>query len=150
MSWDRCEIKYISRHNLKIHLESTFDQPVKTIWAHGILYYRYNTYQKYAIDLWEDMCGFFSGTAHSYFMVWLMSKMQNFTNLNHACPITGTVFLKVNNISANQFTIEPLLPAGRYRFDLDLTKLSRNNDIRNIYGSVRIFASISDHRIEQV
>lgn len=118
------------------------------MWAHGVLYYRYNTYQKYAIDLWEDLCGFLNDKAH--FMMWIMSRLQHFSNLNHTCPYTGTVILKANNISVDKFRIEPLLPAGRYRLDLNLTKLPRNNDIQNVYGMMRIFDSISDHRIEQV
>lgn len=112
VTWNHCVIKHISRRNIKIHLENSFKEPLKTTWAHGVLYYKYTRYQKYAIDLWEDLCGSLAKTAHSYFMRFLLGYVMQYTNLNHTCPYYDHVILKVDNISMDRFIIEPLLPAG--------------------------------------
>ena len=145
-----CDIKHISRRDMRVNLENSFEKPVTTAWAHIVVYYKYNTYQKYAIDLWENLCGFLDQKAQSYFMAWAVSRVMNYTNLSHPCPYTENIVIKVNNISIDAIQIEPLMPAGRYRIDINLTKISHTYEPENVYGIYKIFLSVLDNRIEQV
>lgn len=83
-------------------------------------------------------------------MAWAISKVLNYTNLSHPCPYNENIIIKINNISVDAIQIEPLLPAGRYRIDINLTKISHTYDPKYIYGMYSMYGSVSDNRIEQV
>lgn len=117
------------------------------MWVHGAPYYRYNTYQRTANELWENLCGWFDGSTKSYIMDWSVGRMLKYTNFNHTCPyLPGKVFFKVDNISVDAFPLPPIMPAGRYRVDITLTENNRTK----VLGSAKFYFSISDHRIEIV
>lgn len=149
VTWNHCVVKHISHRHVKVHIEGNCTVPISSIWVHTVVYYKYNTYQKYAIDLWEDFCGFLNKTANSYFVKFLFGNMMNYTNLNHPCPYFGQFYVKVDNFSVDKFLIEQLVPAGRYRLDVNFTKIPYNNEPSNVYGIFQAFGAISDHRIEQ-
>lgn len=140
----KCEIRHVSRRQLRIWIDGNLTQPLYEARAHYILYYKYNTYQKYAIELREDICGWLNGTKHSYFMDWTVKKVINYSNFNHSCPYMGNVFLKVKNISIDRFPFEPLIPSGRYRLDFNLTETNK----KNVFMA-KLYFSVSDYRIEQ-
>lgn len=115
---------------------------------HTVFYHKFSyTYQKYAIDLWENMCDWLAKKTKSYSLDWTIGRVrrQRYTNINHPWPYEGVVYVKIDNISIQQFPIEPLLPSGRYRMDIDITEANRKT---TIFVS-QVFFSISDHRIEQ-
>lgn len=144
-SYFKCEIKQISRRRLRIHFDANLTRPLRGAHIHTIAYYKYNTYQKWAIDIWEDLCGWLSGTKRSYIMDWSVKKVLNYSNFDRPCPLEGNLFLKLNNISMDKFPLEPLLPSGRYRFDVNLTDANKIDVV--VMG--KLFFTVSDHRIEQ-
>lgn len=81
----------------------------------------------------------------SHILDWAVKKVQNFTDFNHPCPIEGNVFVKTNNISLDNFVMEPLLPSGRYRLDVNFTE---GNKARTVMFMAKMFVSVSDHRVE--
>lgn len=121
-------------------------EPIYDAWLHAVVYYKYTTYRKYPIDLWENVCDWMSGKSKAYILDWTIGRVRQYTNLNQSCPLEGAIYLKLNNISIEHFVIEPLMPSGRYRADLNITGPNR----RNVLLLSKIFFSISDHRIEQV
>lgn len=141
-----CVIKYIDRNHLKIDARLNASKSVENMWIHAAPYYRYNTYQRIANELWENPCAWFAGTTKSYIMDWTVGRMLKYTNFNHTCPYSGQVYFKVDNISINAFPLPPIMPSGRYRVDVEVTEKDR----RNILASAQFFFSISDHRIEVV
>lgn len=140
-----CEMKHISRKNLRIDFQINLTEPVHDIWVHTVFYHKYNTYQKFPIDLWENVCDWLAGKSKSYVLDWTIGRVRRFANLNHPCPYEGLVYLKINNVSIDKFPIEPLLPSGRYRMDVNFTEGNR----KKTYVESKFFFSISDHRIEQ-
>lgn len=143
-SYIKCDVKHISQRNLKIFLVFNLKRPVREAYVHTVTYYKYNTYQKYPIDLREDICGWLNGKSKSYLLDWTVKRVMNYTNL-HPCPLDGEISIKVNNISLDKFPFEPLLPSGRYRLDINVTEGNENN----VIFMIKIFLSVSDHRIEQ-
>lgn len=75
-------------------------------------------------------------------MDWILPKMMKYTNLNHTCPYNGYVFLKVDNISLNDFAFPQLIPAGRYR-----THISVQESDDKILFNASLYFSVSDHRL---
>lgn len=134
---------------MRVHLENSFKTPVTSAWAHIVVYYRYKTYQKYAIDLWEDLCGFLDKKAQSYFMAWAVSRVMNYTNLSHPCPYTENIYVKFNNVSIDAIQIEQLMPSGRYRLDINLTKKAHTFEPKNVYGSYILYGSVEDNRLDR-
>lgn len=129
-----------------MHIEGNLTRPLHGILAHITVYYKYKTYQRWAVDVWEDICGHLSGTKSSYLMLFTVNKVLNYTNINHPCPYEGNVYIKVNNISIDAFPFEPLVPSGRYRVDVDLTEGKKDN----VIVMVSLYVEVSDHRIEQI
>lgn len=50
-SW-RCNVKNINYTHFKLDVTGNLSKPLYKIWTHMVFHYRYNTYQKYAIDIW--------------------------------------------------------------------------------------------------
>lgn len=143
---NKCLMKHISRRQLKIDIQLNFTKPVHKAYLHTQVYFRYMTYQKFPISLWDDMCGWFVGKRRSFIMDWTLGKMLKYSNLNHSCPYFGHIFVKVDNISMDSFVFEQLIPAGRFRIDFNLTDEYRS---KTPMFMGKLFASVSDNRIEQ-
>lgn len=56
-AFSRCDMKRISRNYVKIHVNITLRKPVNDVWIRGIFFYKYNRFQKFPIDLNENLCG---------------------------------------------------------------------------------------------
>ena len=69
----------------------------------------------------------------------------NYSNFDHPRTLKGNMFLKIDNISMDKFPLEPLLPSGRYRFDVNLTEANR----KNVIATGKLYLGDSGHRIEQ-
>lgn len=142
-----CEVKYINRNNIKINVWANFSQPIYECWAHALVYYRFNglTYQRFPIELWENVCGWFAGTSKSYLLDWTFGRVLQYTNMNHPCPYENHAYVKIDNISMNHFFIEQFLPAGKFRIDVNLTNTYKGA----VLAMASIFFSVSDLRIEK-
>lgn len=127
---------------MKMHVQVILKEPLYDAWLHTVVNYKYTTYRKYAIELWENMCSWISGRSRSFVLDWSIGKVLKYTNLNHSCPYIGHVYCKIDNISTNHFPIEYLLPSGRYRVDLNVTE----GDRKTVLVMAQLFLSISDHR----
>lgn len=146
LAFVECNLKRINRENFKINISLNLTSRLKDVWIHGVAYYKYNHYQKFPIDLWEDLCGWLSGTSKSYLSDWFVKKLLKFSNLNHTCPYEGTIFVKNDNISIKEIhNFEVFLPSGRYRFDINLTEGYHGRE----FSSMKLYITISDHRVEQ-
>lgn len=149
LSYLKCDVKHVSRRHLRFDVAANLTKSLSQAYMHFIVYYKYNTYKKYAIDLWEDPCAWMAGTGKSYFMDWTYKRIQNYsgteTNINHKCPYSGYNYFKINNVSVDRFPLEQLMPSGRYRIDGVLTEA----DKKTVIASGKVYASVSDHRIEQ-
>lgn len=141
-----CRVKYIDRNNLRGHLAIHLRRPLSAAWVHGVVYYKYLTYQKIATEYWDDLCAWLAGERESYFLDFLKPLISTYTNLNHSCPYTGLVFGKADNISAQKFIIPQIMPAGRYKVEANVTEGDRKTSL----AGLTLFFSISDHRIEVV
>lgn len=136
-----CLAKYINRNNLKIDVRINLNSPISSIRTRGMIYYKYNTYQRVGGDVSIDICGWLNGESH-FLLDWFLPKILKYTNLNHKCPYDGQVYFKANNISIDKFDYPSLLPAGRYRTD---TIVFGQDD--KIQLNFSLYFSISDHRI---
>lgn len=146
LAHSKCDMKRISRNFVKIHVNMTLKKSVKDVWIHGIFYFKYNRFQKFPIDLNENLCGWLAGTSKSYLLDWTTRVLIKYSNLNHTCPYSGTIHVKADNISIKQLLLfETFLPSGRFRMDINLTE----GFGKSAFFTSRTFFSISDHRIEQ-
>lgn len=136
-----CDVKYLHQGNLKVDVHGNLSETVHDAWVNAVFYYKYDTYQKYAINLWENLCDWFSGKTQSHILDWTIGRVQRFTNVNHTCPYyEGYKYIQIDNISMEAFPLEPLMTAGRYRIDLSLTGENRSN----VYFLGKLFISVSD------
>lgn len=119
---------------------------MRTAYFHFEGYRKYNYYQKYGGQHWEDVCGWLAGKEKAFILDWTLKKVMNYTNINHPCPLEGYIYLKYKNISVDHFPFEQLMPSGRYRLDVNLTESKKEN---NFIAMLRLYMSVSDLRIEQ-
>lgn len=149
ISYLKCDVRHIGRRRLRFDLAANITKPMTGAYMHLVAYYKYNTYRRIAVNHWEDGCGWLNGTAKSFFLDWTLKRVQNYigadTNINHPCPYEGYTYLKINNISVDHFPLEPLMPSGRYRLDINITESDKKTSI----FSAKLYMSVSDHRIEQ-
>lgn len=141
-----CRVKYIDRNNIEGYIAVNLTKSIKTLWIHGVIYYKYNTYQKIATEYWDDYCAWKNGQL-SFVLDYLKPLIDTYSNLNHSCPFSaGLFFTKFGNISLQKFIIPQIIPAGRYRLEINITE--DKSEIPLLGMSV--YGSISDHRIEIV
>lgn len=92
-------------------------------------YHRFNSiiFQRFGVGLWDNVCDWLAGKARSYVLDWTIGRIIKHTNLNHSCPYSGLVYIKIDDVSINDTSIrtyipfEPLIPAGKYRININLT-----------------------------
>lgn len=132
---------------MRCNVWANLSEPLHDAWFHAVYYYRFNrmTYQKFPIDLWENICSWIGNKTKSYILDWTFGKVLQYSNINHTCPYQGEVFVKVNNISISKFPFEQFLPAGKFRIDINITSGNR----KIVFAMTQLFISISDNRIEQ-
>lgn len=140
-------MKYISRDRLKFNVWGNLTRPVHDVLIHTAVYYKYNglTYNRFTVDFWDNPCDWIIGKAKSYVLDWTIGRVLNYTNMNHPCPYDGHLYLKIDNISVYHFPFEPLLPAGRFRVDCNVTDTTRTN----VLAMASAYLSVSDHRVER-
>lgn len=121
-------------------------QPLTAAWFHGVIYYKYYTYQRIATEYWDDACAWIAGKRTSYILDYMKPLISSYSNFNHTCPYTGLVIAKADNISVQRFVIPQIVPAGRYKVEVNITEGDRKTSVVGL----TMFFSISDHRIEVV
>lgn len=60
------EIKPVAHNVIRQNSSFTIFQPLKPIWIHTVLYYKYTRYQKYLIDLNVELCQFLGANAFDH------------------------------------------------------------------------------------
>lgn len=143
-----CNVRYISHTHVRAHIWANITRPVSDGWVHIVGYYKFNsiTYQRFGTDLWIEPCAWLKGkSAFSFVFDWTIGRVLKYTNINHPCPYEGHVYVKFNNLSTSNFPFEPLIPAGRYRIDGNVTDETR----KIVVATGSIYLSVSDHRVER-
>lgn len=131
---------------MKFDLFANVSKPVEDMWIHGVIYFKYNTYQKIATEYWDNPCDWIAGRSTSFLLDFARPVILKYSNCNHTCPYVGAVYARSSNISAQALTFPQIVPAGRYRIDFNVTE----GDRKTLLGGGSLYASISDHRIEIV
>lgn len=151
LSFASCDFKRISRTNARFQFQANLTERVNSAWGHVVVYKQYssNVWRKFVIDLWENLCGWFNGTAKSWVLDvslrFVLRHSNTKTNINRTCPLhVGYYYIKNDNMSLDIFKTEQLLPSGRYRADIS------GHKTKNSPWLVRatLYVSVSDHRVE--
>lgn len=133
-------------HNLyKFNTTMTLVHPIDDVEVHFELYHKYNRYEKFLINLWEDGCLHGSGTFTSPMDKLIMDNIKRLgfeMTSDMRCPLHGTLSTTVDRFNASHLVI-PLLPAGRYRLDFTFTEGKK----RNVYVAVQGYFTVSDLRV---
>lgn len=144
----KCVGKSISRTRVRGDVLLTLNRTIYSVFAHFVAYYQFssNEYRPYLFNLWEDVCATLGGDNGNIISNILFEKARNYTNFNHPCPyMPGQYFAKVDNISVNILNFGQLLPAGRYRVELNVTEGYKGL----LLGMSKLYFSISDRRVTQ-
>lgn len=140
----KCEMKTIARNVITVNLTMVLKKELKNnIWLRTGANYRYNTYVK-VIEVSENICGYFNGTDNAPIFKRLVDNLIRFKTQFHfklQCPLPGTIMFTNAGLNVSQFIL-PLLPSGRYRFDLAF-RSGRNGPTM---VSTQIYVSVSDIR----
>lgn len=101
----------------------------------------------YTANFRSNFCEYQDGKREKmFFLDWMFTKLQPFSNFNHSCPYVGPFYMKPDNLSIDIFAFnESYMPSGRYRVEVSVTE----ND-RILFLELVMFGSISDHRLQKV
>lgn len=142
----KCIFKYIDRNHLKADMSAIITKPIRSMWIHVAIYYKYSTYQNIGAEYWDDFCGWLGGKKMSYALTAYKPIIKKYTNFNHSCPYTGTLLFKFNNFSAQSLAFPQIVPSGRYRIEVDFWEDDRKTFLFGVFA----YTSISDYRLEVV
>lgn len=119
-SYHFIEWKPVARNVYRHNMTFILTRPLNEGWVHFAMYYKYTTYNKFLINLWEDFCGFWRGSGGSPLSsLALENAMRIGVNFSFKlqCPLTGKIMMTHSGLNMSQ-AVFPLAPAGRYRLDV--------------------------------
>lgn len=137
----------IAPNVLNVNISFSVFEPVNEFWVRGILYYKYTTYQKFLVDVTIEICAFLNGTIGNSVGDIIMQNYFKYKKNIHLsykmlCPFNGTLNTIISPMNVSELTI-PLLPAGRYHFDVHIP-IYKNSSDKIV---IRYFFTISDLRV---
>lgn len=91
-------------------------------------------YQKFLIDLQEDVCGFLRGKKPSKILEMVVPVIENYTNTLHECPYHDEVYLKKFRLTSLGL---PIVPTGQYRLDVSFYSGKKFLLLAQIYVRIR-------------
>lgn len=129
ITFGSCDITTTGKLSGHAFLQLNVSEPIHTVYLHAVLYRMSVTgvYRKFAIDLWENVCGWLDGTVKSSLLDGSLGKAFNYsdTNLNHKCPFEGYMYMKTENLSLSKFPFAninmDIVPSGSYRINAIVT-----------------------------
>lgn len=151
---NQCFIKkvgHIGTDRVNVSVKVSILKPVSELHAHLVVYFKYQVFKKFPIDIWEDICGWSTGKKKSFLMDWSIGKYMDAVKYDSGekfqCPMmVGNLSVNFHNISFNEhFPFAPLMPSGHYRFDITTTEGQKSI----LMAYFQLFISIADNRIEQ-
>lgn len=110
-----------------LDVDCTLARPVHAVFAHSRLLYRYQaTYRTFLYDTQNDLCDFLGARRKRQPMLDVFgSYIERFSNLNHSCPIEGTVSVRDLRYDSGVMR-NTIIPAGQYRVDMRLFEPNTN------------------------
>lgn len=143
--WLYVDIRPVASNILKINVTAILNQTVNEMWGHAVLYKKYLIYQKYLVDVREDVCEFFeldNGSPVAKVMVNNILRILP-TKISLRCPFhPGTMAVCNDRFNFSEMFF-PLMPAGRYRLEITMTKKNPAHK----YVIVKLYFAISDFRV---
>lgn len=147
-----CTMKKAARigsDRMTLDVQTTIVQPLPSIQVHFVVFYKYQVFKLFPINLWDDICVWINKKKHSFLVDIGMARILEFVQYDHKleCPFEpGKLTVSFKNMSINErLPLVPLVPSGRYRIEFTLTEPNRNAVIVRI----QVFLTVSDTRIEQ-
>lgn len=149
--FDNCSIKHggrIGTNLVSINYNFTVKEPLDEPVAHVVFYYKYTIFRKFPIDLWQNLCEILNPKKQVQFFSSsfkpILPHIQHDGKLE--CPLMGSYAARITNLSLNQFDLPSLIPAGKYRIDVNITE----NNRKNVILLTRTYVNVPDNRIEQL
>lgn len=135
-----------------VDAEILFNRTVKSTFIHYAVYYQHSTneYRPFLVNGWEDFCGYLNGDdwkngGKNVLISFIYRTLRNYTNVR-SCPIQPkTYYFKMDNVSVNVFNYDQLVPAGRYRIEIDVHDGYKGKQ----FATLKVYGSVSDHRVEK-
>lgn len=112
-------------------MSANISSPIYDVWLHIEPYYKFNTYTRIAGYIWENGCDWLAGK-RSFLLDYFGHKLMKYLSVNHTCSYSDYVFIKTDNVSAQEFTFPQIVPAGRYFMDIYITEGDRSKILGNI------------------
>lgn len=138
----------IGSEQINFILQITFTKPITELYVHSQVFFKYQTFKKFPVDLWEDVCGWFNGTRKSHIMDRTIKPVLKYVKYDWPlkCPLReGNFSMNYYNISISEQFAFPLVPSGHYLLDTKFTEGDRKTTILKS----QTYITISDNRIEQ-
>lgn len=114
-----CNLTLKSRTEQLLNVECNFIRPQFDAHFHVKVFYRFNIYKPFLIDVLFDFCDHVGPRRQiqNPLMSALMPFFLRHSNLNHSCPFDGLMF--VRGFVLNQEILQGAhVPSGKYRVDL--------------------------------
>lgn len=139
----KCLARPVAPNVHKVNVTFVFLKPLDNLWTRFTVYYRYSTYQRLVHQV-EDICVPYHNESKTSIMNLFVNNFANLGELtfNPKCPIKLLMFTE-GQLNMSHFAF-PLMPAGRYRVDFNLTKDAPNGE--HVFF-MQAFFKISDFRL---
>lgn len=139
-----CDIRLTARNVLKSNISFRILDDINIMYIRFDTLYRYNTYQKFPINLWENVCDYLAGRGRQYMINIMYDNFGQYIT-NHTCPFKAneTLSFMVDKYYVNNFTFNYLVPSGDYRLNITYAVGAE----RNMLIELEFYYSVSDHRI---
>lgn len=123
-----CYLRPVRRNYRLIDLDGYLVITLNQVHVRVTLFYKYQTYQKFLIDLTQDFCGYVDGTKSATLIDMIMVGLAKTATFNHTCPYSPGP-QKINGYYLDSSKFPKIVPEGQYRLDIKVFEPKSNKII---------------------
>lgn len=130
-----CNIRQVARERFSMDFRATALLPLNALFANFKLYYQYGEEERLLLNIWADVCGYFSGKVPSLVIDAVVDNLKKYSNMNHTCPFEKEMIFNAERITVNDVVVNKFLPTGRFHLNTTFA----NGPKREFVGNVKLY-----------
>ncbi|XP_073842998.1 uncharacterized protein [Musca autumnalis] len=110
-----CRLKAVNRYKTLAFMETYIRNELRNVSVNVGLYARndVNTYNPFLVNFTQNMCWYLNNRRFGTYMKIFMEILNQYTNVNHSCPLKGLLMAK--NLYFEGNAVSSMFPKGSYK-----------------------------------
>ncbi|KAH8261384.1 hypothetical protein KR044_008120, partial [Drosophila immigrans] len=137
-----CSLKAQDWNKAVVNMDTHLKVPLRNLTIRMQLFQKgyTNAYNPFLIDVQFNMCDILSRKNYFQYGIIVVNVLKQFSNVNHSCPLEGTLIVRNMYINDKVF---PIFPIGIYLFSFSVFE-NYSNQSRASLGVIKMFVQVME------